>query len=316
MNTAKKVLNVFGIIIAWLLSIVLVVVLFVTPVTLSALSTIQPEKITDTMSEVDISEIVGMFEGIDTDDEQLKELLSTNTVQDLYEVYIEDLTGTLNDETYQKTLTDEKIKEIVHNNIDELYQIALAKEPNLSLLPEADAKAQVETMFADAIIELAAELPSAESLKQELVGDSQEVQVAFDILAMVDTIKMAIVGVIVVLCGLIFVCRLPEFRGVRWLSVDLFVGSGFAGLTCVAINLGKSLIDMLVESVPFAAGLVQEFADAFTMGVYIRTGIMLVSAVGLLVLYLFIKKARAKKAAVVVTEEPAVVETPEPEQSV
>lgn len=312
MSTGMKVLNVFGVIFAWLLSIVLVLTLFVAPVTLSALSTIKPEKIVDTMGEMDVSDFADSFLEIDTEDEQLKEFLSTDTVQELYETYVSGLTGIFEEEPVQNMLTEEKINEIIHNNIDELYQIYIEMEPEMGTIPVEEAKQKAEEVFSEGVSELVTKLPSTEELRQNIMTENPEMKMIKDLLAGADTIKLSYIAGIVVLSALIFVCRLHGFRGFRWLAVDLFVATGFAALTCMSLSLIPGVLGTLIEGQLAVLALALEFFDAFAMGVYIRTGIMLISGVVMLVVYLLIKKAIAKKKN---AAAPAVISA-QPEQTI
>ena len=309
MSTGMKVLNVFGIIFAWILSIALVITLFVAPVTLSALSNVKPEKIVDTMSEMDVSD---SFLEIETEDEQLKELLSTDTVQELYETYVGGLSGIFEEEPVQNMLTEEKINEIIHNNIDELYQIYIEMEPDAATIPVEEAKQKAEEVFSEGVSELVTKLPSTEELRQNIMTENPQMDMIKDLLAGADTIKLSYVAGIVVLCVLIFVCRLHGFRGFRWLSVDLFVATGFAALICLSLSIVPEMLGTLIEGQPAVASLVQEFFDVFAVGVYVRTGIMLLSGVVMMVLYVLIKKAIAKKKN---AAAPAVISA-QPEQTI
>ncbi len=306
MSTGKKVLNVFGIIFAWILSIVLVITLYVAPVLLSALSAVKPAKIADTMKEVDISQFADLFGGIDAENETLMKFLSTDAVQELYEVYISGLTGIFENEPAQNTLSEEKIKEIVHNNIDELYQIFLQEEPDAAQLPEAEVKQKAEEVFSKGLIELVAGLPTVEQLRQSVMAENPELQMAVDVFNAADMIKLSYVAVIIVLSALVFVCRIPGFRGLRWIAVDLFVATGLSALVCAGLSFIPAALGTLTEGQPALAVLAQEFVDAFTVGVYVRTGIMLVAGVGMLLLYLFIKKKFVQKK---VTAAPAEITT-------
>lgn len=312
MSTGMKVLNVFGIIFAWILSIALVITLFVAPVTLSALSTVKPEKIVDTMSEMDVSDFADSFLEIETEDEQLKELLSTDTVQELYETYVGGLSGIFEEEPVQNMLTEEKINEIIHNNIDELYQIYIEMEPDAATIPVEEAKQKAEEVFSEGVSELVTKLPSTEELRQNIMTENPQMDMIKDLLAGADTIKLSYVAGIVVLCVLIFVCRLHGFRGFRWLSVDLFVATGFAALICLSLSIVPEMLGTLIEGQPAVASLVQEFFDVFAVGVYVRTGIMLLSGVVMMVLYVLIKKAIAKKKN---AAAPAVISA-QPEQTI
>lgn len=311
MSTGMKVLNVFGIILAWFLSIALVITLFVAPVVLSALSTVKPEKIVDTMGNMEVSEFADAFLEIETEDEQLKELLSSDTVQELYETYVSGLTGIFEDEPVQNMLTEEKINEIIHNNIDELYEIYIQMEPDAATIPAEEAKQKAEEVFAEGVSELVTNLPSAEELRENFMPQSPEMDMIKDLFAATDMIKLSYIVSIIVLCVLIFVCRLHGFRGFRWLAVDLFVATGFAALTCMSLSLVPGMLGTLIEGQPAVTALLQEFFDVFAVGVYVRTGIMLISGVVMLVLYLWIKKALAKKNAA----GPAVIPA-QPEQSI
>lgn len=311
MSTGKKVLNVFGIIFAWILSIVLVIVLFVSPITLSAMSVATPKNLAQIVRGIELPQLLEIAgeDLIDPENEEMAALLSTNTVQELYDIYMTNVLSILDSDIVPEALTEEKLQDIAHRNIDEFYQMALSEMPDLGLLPEEEAKQKLEAELVDGLKEMTGSLPSAEELKQMLTQDPT-VATAFEVLNIMDTAKLIFVGVIVMLSALIFVCRLFGFRGFRWLSVDLFVASGLAGLVCAGLGMSSALVEGLVADSPIAGLFVGKLLGSFTTGVYIRTGIMLVSAVALLVVYILIKKVLAKKAAVPVAEPVVAVEEP------
>ena len=296
MSTGKKILNVFGIILAWLLSIVLVVLLFVSPVLLSALSTVQPKKMMQTLPSMELPQLLEMLdiEVVDTENEQLMEFISTDAVQDIFEIYATGVFSALDGGVPEQTLTEETVREIVHNNLDDLFALAIKASPELKQLPEAEAKSAAEDMICEALLEITEQLPAPEELIQEISAQS-EVEIALEALAQIDMVKLAFIGVLVVLSVLIFVCRLFGFRGFRWLSVDLFVASGFSGLVCAGLALGTSVLETLLAENEVIALLAGNILPRFVQGVYIRTGIMLLAAIILLVIYLPIKKSIRKK---------------------
>ena len=158
MSSGQKALNVLGIIVAWILSIILVVLLFVSPLLLSTLSVVTPENLKKTVTSIEIPDLIGAMEieGIDSENDQLQELLSSNAVQEAYEAYMDGFFGVLEGDSSKVALTEEKLQEIVHNNIDELYEIVAAESPDLADLPEEEAKKAVETMLSEGISELTA----------------------------------------------------------------------------------------------------------------------------------------------------------------
>lgn len=302
MSTGKKILNVIGIIFAWILSLILIVTLYAAPVFMSALSSVKPDKLIDTLGDLEISQFIDSFEGIDADNEALVKFISTDAVQEIYEIYIGGLKGVFQDEPAENLLTEEKVKEIVHNHVDELYQILLEEEPDLALLPEAEAKQKVEEQFSEGLMELVAGLPSGEELRSQIMEENPELESAFEVFNQLDTIKMTYIIAIVVLSVLVFVCRLHGYRGFRWLAVDLFVATGFSALVCFALPLVPALIVPMLEGQTGLVQLAAEFLKAFTVGVYIRTGIMLLAGVGMLAIYLLIKKKLAQKKETVSAE--------------
>lgn len=306
MSTGKKVLNIFGIIFAWILSIVLVVILFVTPLTMSALNTVTPKNMVQTLSRIELSQFMDTL-GDDlglSEDPMIAAFVNTNTAQELYEAYLNNFLSILDSDITEESLTDEKLQDIVNRNIDELYQISLQQEPDLGKLPEEEAKKQLEPAMVESLRQIRDSIPTADTLKQELQADETAVMV-LGAFSQLDTAKLALVTVIVVLALLIFVCRLFGLRGFRWLAVDLFVASGLGACICVGLGMAMPILQATVAENPIVSLVVENLLAPFIPGVYIRTAIMLVSAVILLVAYILIKKSRAKKAQPVLAEEPA-----------
>lgn len=313
MSTGKKVLNVFGIIFAWILSILLVILLYVSPVLLSSISALKPSKLADMAAGLKIAEIAPLMgDGtVDPDNEEMMAFLSTNAMQEVYEIYVRAVFGVLDGADTQEVLSEEQLRQIVHTNIDELYEIMKEQSPEISQIPEEDGKKMVEALFSSAMLELTTEFPTPEALMQSLAEEAPEVQLALQALKQVDIIKLSFVMVLVVLSGLVFVCRLWGFRGIRWLSVDLFVATGLSGMVCLGLGMSSSLIGMLAAEEPLLGVVATQVLSVVATGTYIRTAIMLVAAIGLLVGYIFIKKAIAKKqAASIASALPA-----EPEQA-
>lgn len=311
MSTGKKVLNVFGIIFAWILSILLVILLYVSPVLLSSMSALKPSKLADIAASLKIAEIAPLMgEGtVDPENEEMMAILSTNAMQEVYEIYVRAVFGVLDGSNPQEVLSEEQLRQIVHTNIDELYEIVKKQTPEVSQLPEEDGKKMVEALFSSAMLELTTEFPTPEALMQSLAEEAPEAQLALQALKQVDIIKLSFVMMLVVLSGLVFVCRLWGFRGIRWLSVDLFVATGFSGMVCLGLGMSSSLIGMLAAEEPLLGVVATQVLSVVATGTYIRTAIMLVAAIGLLVAYIFIKKAIAKKQAAPVA--PALPAEPE-----
>ncbi len=321
MDSNKKVWNVLGIIAAWLLSIILVVMLIVSPMVLSALSLLNAKTITNVLADsltagapsaqaqpevVTLSTVsqpqtpadvlAGML-GDNVTPEQLDKILSSKVAKELIDSYTKDMANAFGGGNRAPEFDAEKLKTIVNDNIDEVVGILKELSPELANMDEAEIKANIQKAIDEGAEEIVSALPKPEEIKQEVMQNSPELELVFKIIAKKNLIKLAIIGAIVLLSGLIFVCRLCGFRGFRWLAVDLFVGAGFGILFCVGLLFGASMLDTLAAGEPIVGALVDSLLSVFTTGMIIRTVVMLLSAVGLLLAYIFIKKALAKKAS-------------------
>ena len=325
----KKTLNVLGIIVAWLLSIVLVLMLLVTPIIFSALSLLNGQTIAKVVTDVftagqeaqpsaETAEIVtlsnttpsaaaedagkdllaGMF-GDSVSQEQMSAIMSSNAVKELIEAYTGDLTNAITGGNQAAAFNADKIKSIVNENIDEIVQVLQANVPECANMSAEELKNNIQKTVNENAEQIINALPKPEELKKQLVESVPALEAAMEILAMKKTIKLVIIGAIVVLSGLIFACRIPGLRGFRWLAVNLFVGGGLNLFTTVGLLISKSAVSQIAkEAGTQAASLVGTLLGAFTNGMLIRTVVMLLAGGGLLTVYILIKKAKAKKLAV------------------
>lgn len=329
MSTGKKVLNIFGIVVAIPVNTVLIVLLIVAPLLFSLISFAQPENLVKTVSKVDVnavvSEVIAAPEGetLPPEMEQISDFLETDAAKELMEVYATDITNALYGNTEEMGFTPEKFMEIVDANIDELADVFKESNSELAELPEEELKTQVRDMLNDTADQVVSALPAPEQIKTDIAGDSEEASAALEVLSKLDIIKWALVGVIVILSGLVFALRLYKFRGFCWLSVDLLVASVLSGIMSVALLNTPALLAGMAEGNQLLSDIIGTVAAGFATGMLIRTIIMLVCGAGLLVAYIFIRKAlKAKAASVVVAcqqdqipaEETAAEEEPAAEE--
>ncbi len=314
MSTGKKVLNVFGIIFALPVNTVLVIILMVAPLLFSMIAFIQPENLVDTVTKMDTSEIVSEIlqtpesETLPPELEQIGLLLESDAAKELVELYAEDITNALMGETGEMNFTPEKIMEIVDANMDEILEIYKEIDPEVVDIPVEELKTEIRDTLDELSEEIVEAIPAPEEIKTQMVEQSAEVKMALEVLEQRETIKWSLVGVIAVLAILVFVLRLFGFRGFRWLGVDLIIATVISGGLCVFVKGSATLLGEFVADSQLATKLLGALTSEFATGMMIRTGIMLVCGIGLLVAFIFIRKAQKRKAATVV---PAFVqETP------
>lgn len=327
MDTFKKACNVFGIIIAWILSIVLVITLIISPMMLSALSLLKAETITKAVTgaltqslapsdddksagDYSVAKLSSVSEEADDGNanaagdvlqsvfgdqispELMDKILSSKTVNAFIGTYMDDVANAFVGDEKDAKFNEEKLKKIAKDNIDELVDIAREIDPSLGETDTEKLKDTILSLVDENAQQIIEALPKPAEIRQEVMNSNPELEKAFAIFARKDAIKAAIVGVIVLLSALIFLCRLCGFRGLRWLAVDLFVGGGFNLLTCVGLLLGKSMVlGMMAEQLQTAA-LISSLLSSFTTGVLVRTLVMLVAGGALLTAYIFIRKVQ------------------------
>lgn len=345
----KKVGNVVSIVLAWLLSIVLVVMLMLAPLALSALSLVNSYVITDVVIDVfmdmveqeknrhkaaeyqlnklanvsvsqdvldklpeDIQEnipesipqssggVAGILEsylGAPVTAEQVERVLSSNTVKEILTVYTGDLTSVLTGQQKLSALDAQKMKTIVNNNMDEVVQIVKELKPDLTEKDVEVLKTEIVKAVEEKAEEILQVIPKPEEIKEMIIEQSPEIGVALKILEKKKLVKLALIGAIVLLSALIFLCRLSGFRGLRWLAVDMFVGGGINVLLSLVLLIETPVI---VKMIPDSAltSVINNVLHAFDLALFERAAIILVAGGALLTAYIFIKKAQAKKAVV------------------
>lgn len=324
----KKVLNVFGIILAWILSLVLILMLMVTPLTLSALSMLDADTITKVVSGAMapsaqaepeqtnrgaslslLSDTTGGEESADVSasfgdilaqaglsEDMVSKILSSQAAKDLINAYTEDLTNAITGNGDELKFNAERVKQIVNENIDELVGILQDVSPEYAEMDLEEIKSKLMDLIDQNAEQIVDAMPKPEEVIDEIKNSVPQMEILLQIIAYKDTIKLALVGAVALIAVLIFVFRLPGFRGFRWLATDLFIGTAFNGLICGGLNMGGSIVGQMLGDNASVMGAVSSLMSAFATGMIIRTVVMLVCAVGLLVAYIFIKKALARKA--------------------
>lgn len=332
----KKALNIVGIFFAWILSFLLVFMLITAPLILSTLSLINADTITNAITDSltagrsqqepqagaeaelvrlsNVSEaqtsanvqdiLAGMF-GDDIPTEQLEAILSSNVVKEFIESYTEDLTAAFVDGAESGQFNAEKIKAIVNDNMDEIVDILQEFVPEYANMDEAELIANIQKALDEGAEALAQALPNPQEFRDEIMKNSPEMEAVLQLIAKKNNIRLAIIGAIVLVSALIFLCRLCGFRGFRWLAVDLFVGAGFNGLFCAGLSSVVAMLKEFLADNAIVAGLVESLLSAFTTGMIVRTVVMALSGGALLAAYILLKKFLAKKALQLETAQPA-----------
>ena len=326
MEVTKKILNVFGIIIAWILSIALVIMLIAAPLVLSVLSLLDVNTLVETVKDSLVQQVTpsektaanyevtrlanesdvikdivtdgediltGMFKGSVTP-EVMEKILSSNVAKEFITAYADGFTNALTGKG--ETQIDAKfVEKIINENIDEVVDLVKAAAPEAADINVDELKQQLSGSVEKVAEEITATLPQPKDITEAVLKEVPQLEIVLQIMAQRDAIQTAYISAIVVLCVLIFLVRLPGFRGFRWLATNLFIGGGF----CAVQTVGLLVFAPMAASIPDpnVASLVGGLLHNITMDILVKAAIMLACAIVLLVIYLLIKKALAKKAA-------------------
>lgn len=312
MSSGKKILNVLGIIASIFLSIVLVAILMVTPATFSATSLLNGNNIAKIVKSVDYEEIIESQTEDTLESKMLVELLESDMFEEIIDVYSKDVSAVLLGKNTEIKFNEEFMEDWMEDNVDELVDL-FEEAGTFEDKSSSEIREQVKENIDEVAEQIAKEIPTAKELKRQLVRENDELKEIFEVLENLNSLKVTIIGVIVVLSGLIFVCRLFDFRGFKWLYIDLFIATVFSAIMCVGLSVVKALIGEAARTDAGLSSVVEQLFSTLTTGAIVRTVIMFVVAIGLVVAYIFVKKALAKKCAIdsEVAEEVSVLEESE-----
>lgn len=275
-----KALNVFAIILAWILSIAMVVMLIAAPLALSALSLLDPDNIVEIVGQVMVDSaasaaaqpretytvktlsaeteateesannnaangLMQSIQGIVGDEvsaELVDKVLTSNAMSELLGAYTQDIANAFVGKEGQQQFTPELVVKVVQENLDEIVEIVEESGAPLTEEEKEAFKSQLQTAVEDNAEKIVEEMPKPEEVKESLLSNNEEMALAFAVLAKKNQIKGAIVGIIVLLSALIFGLRYPGLRGMRWLASNLFTAGGFNVLICVVLGLSASAV--------------------------------------------------------------------------
>ena len=251
MQALKIIGNIFGILFAIVFSVALVVVLLAIPPVKSLSAVFQPETIQDLAVDVLSSDIIepgsAMSEGLEEmglSEDIVQELMESDAVEDMLEVYLDDVFAASTGEYAENSLTQEVLEDIVKDNKKELVSL-------LEEYGDVEDKEEAEELL-DVIVEEHGEdiiemLPSAEDNKISLEFPEEEGFFgAGNILRGLYSggVIWILIGVAAVLCLLIFLCRAFKLQGFIWIGVSFGVAALLSAVVIMLANNMNLLMNM------------------------------------------------------------------------
>lgn len=290
------------------------------------------ENIHDIVRDMDMSAIEEAI-GVEITEEVIEKALNSNIAVEVIEPYIEDLTNVFFDENAEKQFTEEKIIEVVENNLGEIMEMVRDTDVEMTDDEAKELEEEIRILITKHAGDVVQVLPKVEDvkeqvkeeIKQHLSGESAEMEQALEIALYILghrlDIDLILIGACVFLALLIFLFRLPGFRGFRWLATILYItGIANAMVGGSLMLVSGTAISLLPEDMAGLSGVLELLITKFANGILIQAGIMLGIAIVFTVIYAIIKRAikkrKAAKAAKAAAELDAaqapVAETVEP----
>ncbi|MBQ8813189.1 MAG: hypothetical protein IJZ85_01645 [Lachnospiraceae bacterium] len=249
MKALKVIANIFGVLIALVLSLILTVFLIASPVISAATSFMQSDTLRKVVKNIDYTEMVMANEELAAslsesgiDGAMLESLLDTEMVEEILTVYVDSVFAVLEGEADRITLTEETINKIIQEHIDELLPIVKAYIGDQYPITDEMLKPMVSEMMEDYAGDIVLMLPDADDLGL----DAEMIELIS--LTRNGTVLIGVVAVAAVLSLLILLCRFVRFKGFMWLGVEYLLSAAVTLLA--AFGMGSATKAMLVSAAP------------------------------------------------------------------
>ena len=294
MGILKKIANVFGVLAALVLSLVLAVVLIASPALSAATSFVQTETIYKVVKEIDYTELIepggAVSDSAGIDAELVDSLMKTELVSELIDLYVDRLFAVLEGTAETVNITADELVEIGKAHADELVPIVkayLGETVPLELDDDTILKLTVQ-MLEEKADELVSEIPTLEELGLEdwmltAIRELRNGDILRDVLGMA-----AVLSILVVLC------RWIRFKGFMWLGV-VYLGSAVMNLIA-AIGIGKKTSILFPGVIPVSGGVNEAISGVLSDELMKGAGILAVLAVLFIVIFAVGRKLMKKKS--------------------
>lgn len=305
MKIVKGVLNVLGVLAAFLLSLLLAAVLFCTPVVSATSALMQTDTIRTMLKEIDFSEIFvsegdgsDYLEGVDA--ETVDALVGSTMLQETIDLYVEGVFAVIEGKAEKIEITAEQINAIGQEHLDELMPIVEA-------MVEAEMKEQIDSGQLEGEIEIpeeqlreiAGEMVSAcaEGIAQALPTESDlglDATVVQGIAMLRNGMVLgSLIAAAAVLSVLILLCRFMRFKGFMWLGV-VYLLCALGSFSMASAVKGSLIRRMLLDLVPVGAGVINPLLATLSSPMMRCAVVMLVLAIVFIAVFVvgrnFLKK--------------------------
>lgn len=310
----KQVLNVFGIILAVLLSLALIPTLILTPVWQGVSGLLDPDFIesaaTQIVEELDLSELsldntelMQELTNAGISPEAAQAILSSEMLQQVIEPLAHDFALALTGSFESLSLTEAQLQQIAAEHRAELLEIIRLMEPEAAAISDEILGQVIDEFMATEATTL---LNDANTALLDLQTEMQTEYAEALTIIQGPLILTALLIIIAVLALLIFLFRWPRQEGLLWLGID----TALAALPVLGIAFSfKST--QLSQALATGVGVPDVFAPVLRHAgntILIGGAILAAAAILFIGLFILLRDRRLKKQAAYADTAPAEVQ--------
>lgn len=275
MKVFKIIMNVFGIIGASFLSILLVIALAVTPVVSAATSFLQGENIYKIISSVDYSEIISSGMDMDSNSpegEIANELMESEMMEELVNLCVDNIFETIDSNGESDPISPNDIEDIAEDHEDELKDIIKEYVGDEIPLTEETLDEMADSLIEEYSVEIAETLPTADDL-----GLSP------DVLNIIMNLRNGTYfwiafGIAAGLSLLVMLCQVMRFKGFMWIGVDYLVAAVFTLISSFGIKVVDlcAIMDLDASAAPVMKTVTGIISSEMLKGAGVEAGLGIV----------------------------------------
>lgn len=291
----NKALNICGIVAAVLLSILLFVVLLITPLAATVQSLTVPDNLSDFIGEIDFTEIVKentVFKqqvdemGLPVD--AINQVMQLDVVGEITELYEQDLNAVIEGIDAAPQFTNEAVMDIFLKNTDEIVAFAKQYVPTAARLDQKVLKKQVEKTVKERGGAVVNFLPPAKELAKTVGVAAPTYGELSHLQSGIRFVREKLMPILYIALGvsaaLLLAVRWRHLRCCLWAGVT-FSGGGLV-TALLALGIG-GLFSLLSSALPAEiADFIVPLSDVFTKDLYLFA--IIYGGVGVVLLTTFI----------------------------
>lgn len=235
MKAFKIIMNIFGIIGASILSVLLVIALTAMPIVSAATSFIQGENIHKIISSVDYSEIIASEmdlggSGQSVEGEMINQLMQSEMMEELVDLCVENIFESV-DKNQVSVISPGDIEDIAKDHEDEIKDLIKEYVGDSIPLTEEVLDEMSDSLIQEYSVEIAEMLPTVEDLGL----DKEILNVIMNLKN--GTYFWIVFSIVAALTLIVMLCQVMRFKGFMWIGVDYLVASVFTLISFFAIKV-------------------------------------------------------------------------------